>query len=755
MADFTGDGVDEILFRHHGSGENRLWTIENGVRTSSIAIKAAHPTWRLIAVGDFDGDGKQDLLWRNTSGANILWFMNSETISSRVELPNVSTAWQVSGTGDFDADGSDDLLWHNASGGKNSVWLLNAFGRKSRASIPGTGSGWTPFAVFDMDVDGKADILFRNSNDGSNRLWLMDGTSRQQSLAITKVGDQNWQPVAVGNIGSNGAQSISSGSPLQGSVGFDTFDYFSIDVEANTTVDISVTGLSSDIDLYVGDGSEPTLQSYDCSSFLGGSQSETCSLVASSATTVFIGVYGFSAGSYTVTATATSSNDQQPPIGGSDPDPSTGVFDGIVSYNKITPTLTTNPSVYRVSIDLHAFDANSKEPADLTSLNTSAHNLSVPGSSSRLGTQRYTVDSLSCSSSGTQDSYDAVMLFDRSGSMDGNDPYDESLDAAREFVNSLGFNDRAMIAEFSGSSTNFISQGFTSSINSLLSHISQIKSPSGATPLWDSMLSSISKFESFSSSKRALLAFSDGQDTASSSSSISVKNSAIQNNVSVFAINLRNSNSTTLDNLALDTGGSVYSTDDASRLIKYYGVLGKLLSGDSTKCTVDLTVQFTAESGFGEVGYGPASYTTPTFSFDASTPGATGTLETTIRLPLYPGRKIGETASSSVFETDVSNNHAASECVDIGSSTFRNACLATIYAVVCQSSDANNCVAGVLSSGNSTPLPGSGGVNYTACSWKEPLDKYRPARKITGGTNFYREWRDPGENFTCLSNARF
>jgi hypothetical protein len=39
------------------------------------------PAWRIVAVGDFDGDGKSDILWRNSSsGENYLYPMDGTTI---------------------------------------------------------------------------------------------------------------------------------------------------------------------------------------------------------------------------------------------------------------------------------------------------------------------------------------------------------------------------------------------------------------------------------------------------------------------------------------------------------------------------------------------------------------------------------------------------------------------------------------------------------------------------------------------------
>jgi hypothetical protein len=52
-------------------------------------------SWTIAVTGDFNGDGKSDLLWRNTSGDTAVWFMNGTAVASTTSLGNVPIAWTV------------------------------------------------------------------------------------------------------------------------------------------------------------------------------------------------------------------------------------------------------------------------------------------------------------------------------------------------------------------------------------------------------------------------------------------------------------------------------------------------------------------------------------------------------------------------------------------------------------------------------------------------------------------------------------
>ena len=87
---------------------------------------AADQNWMIVGVGDFNGDGKPDILWRNTStGQNAVWYMNGVTLIGVDSANSSHQNWIIVGVGDFNGDGKPDILWRNTTTGQNAVWYMN------------------------------------------------------------------------------------------------------------------------------------------------------------------------------------------------------------------------------------------------------------------------------------------------------------------------------------------------------------------------------------------------------------------------------------------------------------------------------------------------------------------------------------------------------------------------------------------------------------------------------------------------------
>ena len=84
------------------------------------------PTWQIKATGDFNDDGRSDILWQNSDGTPAIWLMNgmNAVALGAVGPFNPGPSWHVEGTGDYDADGKSDILWQLADG-TPVIWFMN------------------------------------------------------------------------------------------------------------------------------------------------------------------------------------------------------------------------------------------------------------------------------------------------------------------------------------------------------------------------------------------------------------------------------------------------------------------------------------------------------------------------------------------------------------------------------------------------------------------------------------------------------
>ena len=51
--------------------------------------------WQIAGVGDFNGDGRADILWRNSDGQVVEWFMNGANIIGSGSQGIVRTDWLI------------------------------------------------------------------------------------------------------------------------------------------------------------------------------------------------------------------------------------------------------------------------------------------------------------------------------------------------------------------------------------------------------------------------------------------------------------------------------------------------------------------------------------------------------------------------------------------------------------------------------------------------------------------------------------
>jgi hypothetical protein len=200
LRDFDGNGKSDLLWRNSVTGNHLLWLQDGGVAVDSSAF-LPDVNWQVTHTAFFDSDSYADILWRNSStGAVVMWLMNGKTAATGAQLladPN----WSVTQVGDFNGDGKADLLWRNSVSGETVMWLMDGFYFIGGGTLL-TDLAWQVTQVGDFNGDGKTDLLWRNSATGATVMWLMNG--KTMLSGATLLTSTQWSVTHVGDFNGDG-----------------------------------------------------------------------------------------------------------------------------------------------------------------------------------------------------------------------------------------------------------------------------------------------------------------------------------------------------------------------------------------------------------------------------------------------------------------------------------------------------------------------------------------------------------------------
>jgi len=206
--DFNGDGRSDILFQNNDGTVTDWLGRSDGTFTGNGANFSVNlgTAWHVAGTGDFDGDGLVDVLFQNTDGTVTDWLGRPDGTfkgNAGTFSVNLGTAWHVAGTGDFNGDGRADVLFQNTDGTVTD-WLGRSDG--SFTGNAGTfsvniGTAWHAVGTGDFNGDGRDDVLFQNT-DGTITDWLgrPDGTFTGNAATFSTNPGTNWHVVATGDF---------------------------------------------------------------------------------------------------------------------------------------------------------------------------------------------------------------------------------------------------------------------------------------------------------------------------------------------------------------------------------------------------------------------------------------------------------------------------------------------------------------------------------------------------------------------------
>ncbi|WP_326962879.1 FG-GAP-like repeat-containing protein [Arthrobacter sp. PL16] len=206
--DFNGDGRADMVTRRT---DGTLWLhpgFGNGSFGAAVKIGSGFEVYnQFIGIGDYDGDRRNDFLARNVDGS--LWrYSGTGTISStnegyRMAVKIGDGGWDgfntIIGAGDADGNGRPDLLARKPDG---SLWLYSGPGDGTHGYARQVGSGSSNSlelsAVGDFNGDGPVDLMSR-SPQGELRLMVGNGSGAFTPTGFTIGSGWNIYSTVIGN----------------------------------------------------------------------------------------------------------------------------------------------------------------------------------------------------------------------------------------------------------------------------------------------------------------------------------------------------------------------------------------------------------------------------------------------------------------------------------------------------------------------------------------------------------------------------
>jgi len=217
QGDFNGDGADDILWYGRGTTADSMWFNSvldptNAIEESSFTVKAVTINGNYDpAVGDFNGDGRDDIFWYQAgTGQDSVWYWNADqTFTSVAQVVNGAYRPIVGNFDTVDAGNAteqDDIFWYplargNSSlstGNTNKTFTTRAFGAQAPRDARSL------MGEFELgSAQPSPDIYFYVAGSRADSMWVSDGTGNFERSSVPMNG--TYRPI-VGDFDTQGTE---------------------------------------------------------------------------------------------------------------------------------------------------------------------------------------------------------------------------------------------------------------------------------------------------------------------------------------------------------------------------------------------------------------------------------------------------------------------------------------------------------------------------------------------------------------------
>ena len=208
VGDFDGDGLDDVAGRASSGTWNVSTSTGSGFTPHNFGGWSTRATWHDVQTADLNGDGFTDILGRSHSGYWVAGLSNGERFQmSLFARWSTNVDWRDVTTGDFNHDGFDDVAARASSG----TWVVGlSTGTSFNSSVFG---GWANIAGYgdaqfgDFNGDGRLDVMGQTAS-GLLVVGLSTGSRFDMRVWGRLSPNVSWDQILIGDFDDDGCDDV-------------------------------------------------------------------------------------------------------------------------------------------------------------------------------------------------------------------------------------------------------------------------------------------------------------------------------------------------------------------------------------------------------------------------------------------------------------------------------------------------------------------------------------------------------------------